>query len=95
MMEELTGRPADPQCLHCVLPPVIDQFWRAFPNKAAGQIQHELLQVLSEFMASQTEPSQLEGALIDACEQLQRLTRQAAAGIRRAGLIPGTRKRPQ
>lgn len=51
-MIELTGTPADPDCLHCVLQPLIDQFMRERPLKPSIEIVGELAQILGELIAS-------------------------------------------
>lgn len=52
-VEELTGLSADPDCLHCVLAPVIAQFRREHPTVPGAQVIGEVAQVLGELIGSE------------------------------------------
>ena len=49
---EITGAPVDPECLHCRLWPVINQFHKAHPNKPAMHLILELAEIIGELAAS-------------------------------------------
>lgn len=50
---ELSGRPADPDCVHCTLGPVIDQFMREHPEVPQAQVIGHVAQVLGELIGSE------------------------------------------
>lgn len=50
---EGANRPSDPNCLHCVLGPVIQDFIRLHPSKCGIRTCTELAQVLGELFASE------------------------------------------
>lgn len=49
---EITGSPADPECLHCHLWPVINEFHKAHPNKRPMRLILELAEIIGELAAS-------------------------------------------
>lgn len=69
-VEELTGRPYNPDCLHCVLPPVIEQFANAHPDRPGPHLVGDIATVLGELIAS----GAFEAGNVTAAEQLTTLT---------------------
>lgn len=51
-LHELTGRPHNPECLHCVLAPVILEFANAHPRKPVAHLVGDIAIVLGELIAS-------------------------------------------
>lgn len=89
---EITGRPPDPDCLHCALVPVINAFCDAHPGKPGLQAVHELLQTAAEILASICPESHLRPQIDVALKTFARQALDAAEGFRNAGLIPGARR---
>ena len=50
---ELTGKPEDPDCLHCVLAPLIDTWMREHAGKPKVHVILEVAQVLGELIGSE------------------------------------------
>ena len=51
-VEELSGRPHNRDCLHCVLPPVIEAFANAHPDRPGPHLVGDIATVLGELIAS-------------------------------------------
>ncbi|MHB8817162.1 MAG: hypothetical protein ACYDAE_28390 [Steroidobacteraceae bacterium] len=49
---ELSGLPENPDCLHCLLPQVVDKFIREHPGKSGDEILEEFAQALGELIGS-------------------------------------------
>lgn len=50
---ELSGQPADPDCLHCYLAPLIDAWKREHAGKPPVHVILEVAQVLGELVGSE------------------------------------------
>lgn len=49
---ELSGLPENPDCLHCLLPHVVDRFIREHPGKSGAEVLEEFAQALGEVIGS-------------------------------------------
>jgi len=88
---EVSGAAPDPDCLHCVLPPIVDKFRREHPGKVAPHLVNEILQVAAELLASTCPEREMPAALAAAQRAFAKCVQDAADGFRRAGLRPGAR----
>lgn len=78
---ELTGRPDDPDCLHCVLPPIIDKFMREHPEKPAAQVISEVAQALGDLIGSAAFNSGHTGCVTNIVTGAARQTLRAAVSM--------------
>lgn len=51
-IEELTGLPVDPDCLHCHLPPLINAWMESHPQVSVEQVIIQLAQSLGEVIGT-------------------------------------------
>lgn len=78
---ELTGQAPDPDCLHCVLAPVIDRFIREHPLKPSAHVVLELAQVLGELAASNLHNEGKQHQLPHLIQHVSRVVDDSAKGL--------------
>lgn len=52
VLHELTGQAHNPDCLHCVLPPVIEHFANTHPDRPGPHLVGDVAMVLGELIGS-------------------------------------------
>lgn len=86
-MEELSGLTPDPDCLHCVIAPILDRFMLAHPEKPLAQLAGEVLQIAAELIASDRRLHNLDLTVYTAQSLLGSLIRQARQSFKQHGRV--------
>lgn len=80
---ELSGKPADPHCFHCVVAPVLAKFIAEHTQKCSRQVIGEIAEVLGELIASGLYNSRKEHQLSDSVAFATRVMRSKAEELLR------------